>query len=96
MEDNLYNAVPERLYERLVYWKDQFDLDSINPSSLFLMDQLQPQDLLKKLIKKTEKQFNGYKMSESQVSWAIKAAFLSIISLRKYNKENHLNLKPRP
>ena len=98
MVSDMYNTTSERLWEKIEFHRDAFNPLSVNWKEPFPADQLEPNDLLLKLVGEVEKEC-GYGMSEFQCSWAVNQAFhgeqAGIEMMKMYNDKNGTCLDPR-
>lgn len=94
---NLYNKVSERLWEKLEAYRDKINIDCVDFSKPFPIDQLEDGNpLIRKLIDEVQEEFNNYSMSEFQCSWATHRFIKGgLIAMEEYNQANNTNLKPR-
>ena len=90
----IYNEATERFWEKIEFHRSELDLEEVDLKKPFLYDQLiEKSPLIKKLKEEVEEEFNGYAISEHQLSWAIWQAKTG--NLKEYNKDNKLSLKVR-
>lgn len=88
-----YNETCERLWEKLEYYRNEFDLNCVDLKKPFPLDQFEAKNpKIRQLINEVQNEFS-YEMSERQCSWAV-AQFLKI-NMQEYNKHNNLNLQAR-
>ncbi len=94
-----YSNIAERLWEKLEFHKDKFNLLNIDTSKPGWIDDFMTQNpLIWKLAKEVETEYNGYGLSFFQGLWAIVQAFGKtggLPMMNKYNQVNHKNLKPK-
>jgi hypothetical protein len=88
-----YNATCERLWEKLVFYSDCFDLSWYHPGPplIFPFDHFaEPNPLVKTLVAEVEDEFD-YEMSEAQCSWAV-MMYLQAFDMDAYNQRHQLAL----
>lgn len=93
---DLYNKTAERLWEKLEYHRNEFNLNCINWKEPFPIDQFSKANpSVMGLINEVQEEYK-YRMSEFQCSWAI-CKFIKggLPMMEEYNKVNNANLKPR-
>ena len=92
MSEN-YNRSAERLWEKLAYYRNEFDLNCVDLKKPFPLDQFSARNpKILDLMKEVEQEF-GYELSERQCSWAV--VRLLHTDMQEYNKINNLNLQAR-
>lgn len=91
---DLYNAAPERLWEKIEFHRDELDIKGIDLREPSPCDQLlEKSPLFSRLIEEVEEEFD-YHMSEWQPSWAVAKAKHGI-GFENYNRENKTSLRAR-
>ena len=93
--DSKYNQVCERLWEKMEFYRDKLNFDTIDLGEPFPWDQFVAAnpELAKKLGNEVQDELN-YQMSEFQGSWAVFMA-LKRSDMQKYNQANGTSLRPR-
>lgn len=93
---DLYNKTAERLWEKLEWHKNEFDLNCVDWEKPFPIDQFRRiNPSVTDLINEVQDEYE-FRMSEFQCSWAVNKFIkggLAVMEL--YNKKNNTDLKPK-
>ena len=90
----LYNKAAERLWEKVEFGREGFNMDCLDDKLVFPWDQFcKANPNARKLATEVNSELN-YELSEAQCSWAVMMSYRKI-DMDKYNADNSTSLRPR-
>ena len=91
----LFNRGAERLWEKIEYRRNEFNMDCLDDQSIFPWDTFcKANPNARKLADEVNSELD-YELSEFQCSWAVMMAYRKM-DMDKYNELNSTSLRPRP